>query len=68
MQNKLIHIDNFELRSNNINEKLMNFQDAKAKARMKATYIYIVNLTKTGNKTQINAMQRILHALGYEYT
>jgi hypothetical protein len=36
MQNKLIHIDNFELRSKNINEKLMNFQDAKAKARMKA--------------------------------
>jgi hypothetical protein len=37
MHNKHISRDNYELSSRNTHEKLMNFQDAKAKARKKTT-------------------------------
>jgi hypothetical protein len=37
MHNKHIPRDNYELSSRNTDEKLMNFQDTKAKARKKAT-------------------------------
>jgi len=36
MHNKHISIDNYGLSSRNTHEKLMNFQDAYAKARKKA--------------------------------
>jgi len=40
MHNKHIPSDNYELSSRNSYEKLMNFQDAKAKARTKATNFF----------------------------
>jgi hypothetical protein len=61
MHNKHISIDNYGLSSRNTHEKLMNFQDAYAKARKKAitkkniffSFCFsIFFLKKIGNKTQ----------------
>jgi hypothetical protein len=45
MHNKHIPRDNYELSSRNSHEKLMNFQDAKAKARKKATKFSFFNFS-----------------------